>query len=287
MIGRIMQFVLEFLRRHWIPVVLLVAASVLLPYVQDYRQYVRQWALVLTGENPWMDLGPDRTNRYGPGHMLLALPYALHPRLPRILAAVSLIVATALALRTDGVPGEATVGSGRARDRKWLVGLTLYNPLLWISAAVIGHHDVFVALLAVCAVGIRDRRPASAGGLLAAATLLKGYPLVLSPFLATDRGLIEGRVSAGFGRGDGGIDMCPGDIPHGVDHRQDHEPEGESDPHVADRATGDLIDHDRPGPGKDQAVRPEKLTTGLLQQCHNVRPQLRIARISRIFFSPG
>lgn len=169
----------------------LLAAAVVLPYIGDYREYVKQWALVLAGEDPWTDLGPSSSNTYGPAHNLLALPFWVHPRLPRVLSATSFALACAI-LSTG--PGRR---AGRG-ERRLLLALTLYNPLLWISAAGIGHNDTFVALLLVGALAAYETRSSVAGVLVAVATLLKIYPVVVAPVLALRRRRPDWRFAGGF-----------------------------------------------------------------------------------------
>lgn len=166
------------LRTHGLLLGVLLALALFLPHVQDYREYVVHWGLTLEGEDPWQDLGSNRTNTYGPLHALLALPFGVHPLLPRVLT----LAAFLLAVRW-------TVGAGP--HRSVALALTLYNPLFWFSAAVIGHNDVLVAFLLVASLKVRDGRPGWAGAGVALAGLLKIYPLLVLPFLMTDRGRIE------------------------------------------------------------------------------------------------
>src|SRR5262245_60415034 len=41
----------------------------------DYRAYMKQWARVLDGGNPWLD---DPGNVYGVGHQILAVLFLVH-----------------------------------------------------------------------------------------------------------------------------------------------------------------------------------------------------------------
>jgi hypothetical protein len=60
------------------------------------------------------------------------------------------------------------------------------------------------------------------------------------------------------GEGDGGVEVRAGDVPDGVDHRHDHEPEREGDTDVAER-TCFRVDHDRAAAGEDERERADEL----------------------------
>lgn len=52
--------------------------------------------------------------------------------------------------------------------------------------------------------------------------------------------------------------MGAGDVPDGVDHRHDHEPEGERDADVAERVRF-RVDHYRAGAGEDEREGADRL----------------------------
>ena len=57
---------------------------------------------------------------------------------------------------------------------------------------------------------------------------------------------------------DGRVEVRAGDVPDGVDHRHDHEPERQGDADVTEGA-GLLVNHDRPAAGEDQRERADRL----------------------------
>ena len=68
------------------------------------------------------------------------------------------------------------------RDPRYVV-LYAWCPVAALEAVQNGHVDALATLLAVCALWALRRRPALAGGLLGAATLVKLYPAVLAVLL--------------------------------------------------------------------------------------------------------
>ncbi len=60
------------------------------------------------------------------------------------------------------------------------------------------------------------------------------------------------------GEGDGRIEVRAGDVPDGVDHRHDHEPERERHPDVSELVRLG-VDHDRARAGKDECKGADRL----------------------------
>jgi hypothetical protein len=52
--------------------------------------------------------------------------------------------------------------------------------------------------------------------------------------------------------------MRAGDVPDGVDHHHDHEPEGDRDAYVPEGVRL-RVDHDRAGTGEDERERADRL----------------------------
>jgi len=57
---------------------------------------------------------------------------------------------------------------------------------------------------------------------------------------------------------DGWVEMSSGDVPEGVDHHHDHEPERDRHAGVAEVA-GLRVDHDRAAAGEHERKRPDRL----------------------------
>ena len=148
----------------------------------DYGAYMTQWGRVLSGANPW---DGDPTNAYGVGHQLLAPLFALHPLAPKLFfilcwfASFFVIVA----------------GRPRAIVETAVFLVLFATPFFVVLIALYGVNDAFVALLVLLAVDLRTRRgwTVAPALLLIAAASTKLYPIALLPFLATDRGKIDGR----------------------------------------------------------------------------------------------
>lgn len=154
----------------------------------DYTPYMEQWTRILAGLNPWTG---DPTNAYGPGHVVLALLFYLHPLAPKLLFLLCWVGVFLIVFEAAG--------------RDAAVGLLAYiglfaTPFFFILVCIYGVEDAFVTLLTLLAVDLRIRKaqcilPAL---LLSAAALTKLYPLALLPFLATDRGAINLRFVVVF-----------------------------------------------------------------------------------------
>ena len=57
-----------------------IVAALLVGARGDYAHYILQWDLVLSAENPW-----STNNTYGPAHNFLAVLFAFHPMLPKVI----------------------------------------------------------------------------------------------------------------------------------------------------------------------------------------------------------
>jgi hypothetical protein len=155
----------------------------------DYRAYMKQWARVLAGGNPWLD---DPGNVYGVGHQILAGLFLVHPLAPKllyILSSFGTFLVMFAAQRRDVAIGLATFA------------LLFATPFFVILTPMFGVEDTLVTFLTVFAVDLRVRRARTIAPalLLAAAVLTKVYPLALLPFIATDRGVINFRFVGVFG----------------------------------------------------------------------------------------
>jgi hypothetical protein len=161
----------------------------------DYRAYMKQWARVLAGGNPWLH---DPGNVYGVGHQIMAVLFLVHPLAPKllyILSSFGTFLVMFDAQRRDVAVGLATFA------------LLFATPFFVILTPMYGVEDTLVTFLTLFAVDLRIRkaRTLAPALLLAAAVLTKVYPLALLPFIATDRGVINFRFVGVFG-----VAMCLG-----------------------------------------------------------------------------
>jgi hypothetical protein len=153
----------------------------------DYIYYLEQWQLVLTNQDPW-----STNNAYGPLHNVFALLVPLQPLVPKIVTAISLLLASSLLVLT------------LERDRAIPEWRTIYllafafNALPIVSAYWFGNNDGLVAALVIAAVlARRDGHLVLAGILLGLATLDKYYPALLIPFFALDDRKVDTRLILG------------------------------------------------------------------------------------------
>lgn len=164
------------------------------PIVSDYQLFVPIWERVVAGLDPWVTEEGDLTwHTYGPLFNALALPYAIHRVLPRLLFVAAWFVAAGLLV--------ARAASGRARPGlPMATALALgFSPLLWTQTAHFGKFDALVAVLCLGAIFLAQRgRGVSSGLLLAGAFGLKLYALPLVPFLALRERGIDWRLLVAF-----------------------------------------------------------------------------------------
>ena len=141
----------------------------------DYPYYESHWGLILIGADPWAT-----NNAYGPVYNLLAGAFALHPLLPKVIFVLGWLACCSYLLREL-----ANNGVGKSGLLVWSTALPL-NPLFWVFIVVYGVFDALVATFCILALALlqADRR-AVAGFMLGVAVLLKFYPIVMAPFIAT------------------------------------------------------------------------------------------------------
>ncbi|QDV34689.1 glycosyltransferase family 87 protein [Tautonia plasticadhaerens] len=172
-----------------------LAVTVLAGAVHDYALYLRFWAVVRMGGDPWFVehgyWGAYPPNAYGPLFNALAPLAAVNPLAPKLLFAAA-YGAAAVALLKHLADGRRTSPLAVAGLMAWAWG-----PYAWVEVAIRGHFDVLVGLAAIAAVHARRKdRDLPCAVALAAGTLLKFFPIVLLPFLALDRGRLRVRLLA-------------------------------------------------------------------------------------------
>jgi Glycosyltransferase family 87 len=147
---------------------------------QDYGAYELQWGLVLAGKDPWTGHTEEwYRNAYGPVFNLLALPYWVHPLLPKLMF-VAVWVGTAYFLLRRLAQTSVLPLFGA-------ILLLVLNPFFIIETTELGHFDILVAAAFVFCLVFYQKR-GGMNDLLAAiffsiAVGLKFYPLVTLPFL--------------------------------------------------------------------------------------------------------
>jgi len=155
----------------------------------DYVSYLRQWNLVLSGQNPWGELPqPYGVNAYGPIHNLFALLMPMGEIVPK-LAEVTIYMAACW--RCIAVASRSTRGlplyAGAA--------VLLFHPMTMIFGYVFGANDLVVAaFIALAFVDKVEQRSGWAGFWLALAILLKFYPAIYLTFMMLDRGRIDRKL---------------------------------------------------------------------------------------------
>ena len=158
---------------------LLVAAYVIAP-MHDYALYFRHWDLILSGGDPWARI--DARNAYGPVYNIFALPYGLHPQLPKLIFAGCWLALSWYSIR------ELFANSTASSRQKWLfTAFWLINPFFVVCTAFYGFNDSLVALL--CFIGVLVAMKGQARKSLVILTigvLTKLYPAFLLPYLNKD-----------------------------------------------------------------------------------------------------
>lgn len=134
----------------------------------DYVAFAEIWASILKGSDPWAihPVYGYATHAYGPAFNLLALPFAIHPMLPKILFAAAFL------LYTSTLPAT------------WLT--RLLSLFAWTEVAWFGHFDVLVGLCCVASARWARTKPIACGGMLGLGVLLKIVPIALAPFAAME-----------------------------------------------------------------------------------------------------
>lgn len=167
-----------------------ISTSVISGPLHDYRGYLKQWNLVISGQEPW---GEHSGNAYGPAYNLFAIFYGFHPLLPKLLfcltwlSCITYILGLYVRLKIDAIP-------------TWTAFAFLaLNPLFWVHTVIYGNFDIAVAAACLAAVGLRCRgQDRLAAVLLALAVLMKFYPMAMAPFLMFDGRRFNWRFSIAF-----------------------------------------------------------------------------------------
>ncbi|UTW05146.1 DUF2029 domain-containing protein [Amphritea atlantica] len=157
-------------------IVVLVASFMVAP-MHDYALYFAHWDLILRGGDPWAKI--DAPNAYGPFYNFLALPYAVHSQLPKLIFSACWLAIVLYTVR------KFSTLQGLAVNVKWLFAVFwLLNPFFIVSTVFFGFNDSLVALLCFLAVliAVEGNRKSSLL-IITAGVLTKIYPLFLLPFL--------------------------------------------------------------------------------------------------------
>jgi hypothetical protein len=155
----------------------------------DYRHYIDHWQWIVSGHDPW-SFPPPSVNAYGPLYVLLALPAAIHPLLPKMLFVACWIMLGFL------LESQWRSTQGLVPDRLWL-WFWWASPYFLTEVVYNGHFDVVAAAFAAVAIDWRDRRPFRAGLMLSGGILLKFIPILVLPFVLVERGKWRWRLLIG------------------------------------------------------------------------------------------
>ncbi|MBN1009074.1 glycosyltransferase 87 family protein [Amphritea pacifica] len=145
--------------------------------MHDYALYFAHWDLILSGADPWAKIGAP--NAYGPLYNFLALPYALHSQLPKLIFAGCWLAVVLYTIRCFCALSNISVSV------KWLfAAFWLLNPFFIVSTVFYGFNDSLVALLCFLGVIVAAKgNSRSSLMIITAGVLTKIYPLFLLPFL--------------------------------------------------------------------------------------------------------
>jgi hypothetical protein len=175
-----------------LPIVLVLSALAVMITIyggvrHDYGDYLKQWALVLDGADPW-----STNNAYGPLHNAFAWLVPIRDIAPKLVTAVALLLANGMLL--INLLATRPIAEWRTTYIIAFGG----NILVLVSAFWFGLNDAFVAALILGAIlARRDGAMLLAGILLGLATLDKFYPALLVPFFALDPRTLQPRLLIG------------------------------------------------------------------------------------------
>jgi hypothetical protein len=175
--------------------VLLLTFSYLTGYRHDYMSYIKQWDIILRGDDPWR--GTD--NAYGPVHNLFASWYNIQGLLPKLwfsfLLSATGGIASFFPLRID----EKT----SLPQRYLLFIFFILSPFALITVTFYGLNDILPAaamvLAIIGAITFKDFLPRIlSGGILAIGVMSKFYPIIILPSLSIQRRRIDWAFISGF-----------------------------------------------------------------------------------------
>jgi len=172
---------------------LLLVATAVLGSKHDYNAYLREWALVQAGDDPWtlLDGKPSASNNYGPLFNVLAAVALVNPLLPKILFSCAWIALAWSCAALWKVNRDSASGPGA-----WVVLALLLGPFMWVETVAFGHFDSLVAAaLLVSLLCSRRGQDHAAGISLGTGILLKFIPILALPFLAIDHGRLRSRLA--------------------------------------------------------------------------------------------
>jgi hypothetical protein len=149
----------------------------------DYQAYVRIWSRMLDGGEPWPNPISLNDNTYGPLFNAFALVFAISPLAPKFLFALAWLGGQWLVFRR-------LMNPPANRALLWFAVIAL-NPFPWVWVAGYGNNDAVMAFLLALAVWRLLSASNRIGIEVGSAALLKYYPLLLLPFMCTDRGAIR------------------------------------------------------------------------------------------------
>ena len=154
----------------------------------DYEWYLLQWDVVIKGvESPWVE---HVKNAYGPLYNLLAYVTLIDSFAPKLIFVFVWCWSTAFLV------GRVLLRGGPAWCAWAVAVVMLATPFFPITIPHYGFFDILPAGLCLLAIHLRIKdRDAWAGAALAAAVLLKFYPIALLPFLMLDGRRLRIRIA--------------------------------------------------------------------------------------------
>ncbi len=161
----------------------------------DYKHYLSQWTLVLSGEDPW-----STNNTYGPLHNVSALLLLLGVLGPKMMTAIAVVAANAFLVNQLILTNDIRHEDWDFQNA-WIFFYVIAVPanVLIISMGfAYGLNDTLVAALVVAAIIARHRGLVLvAGASLGLAALLKYYPVFLIHLFALENWRFRPRLVVG------------------------------------------------------------------------------------------
>lgn len=161
----------------------------------DYIYYLRQWKTILENKDPWL----DTSNAYGPIHNIFAPLIYINPMIPKLIFFITYFYALYIATFKD-----MNFDSDLNTNKK-LILFILYGfcPFSVLTVIVYGNNDAFSAALMVLSITTllnshSKKENFVAGILLGISSMIKFYPLIISPAFIWRKKIIDYNFLKGF-----------------------------------------------------------------------------------------
>ncbi len=161
----------------------------------DYIYYLRQWQTILENKDPWL----ETTNAYGPIHNIFAPLIFINPMIPKLIFSIIYFYALYVVTFKD-MNFESNL-----KNNKKLILFILYGfcPFTFLTVIVYGNNDSITSALMVLSLTTLLNSNSKkdnfiSGILLGISTMIKFYPLIISPAFFWRKKTIDYNFLKGF-----------------------------------------------------------------------------------------